>query len=68
MIELYSDIRKEVRDTADMIWKLCLTKNSPLASAKYLNTMLNYYKNVYTKEEVDFLQFYFELQMEMMKK
>ena len=35
--------------------------------ANFLNNATNYYKNTFTEEEIDFLQFYFHTRMEMMK-
>jgi hypothetical protein len=39
----------------------------PVKAANFLSEMLGYYKVLYTAEEVEFLQFYLNMQMEMMK-
>ena len=67
MIEIYTDIKPEVKQTAEMIWKLALTKKDAFQTADYLNTMIKYYESIYNEEEIEFLQFYFKTQMEMMK-
>ena len=68
MIEIYSDIRDEVKKMAQIIWQFSLQQRNPLESAKFLDTMIHYYSKLYTQEEIEFLQFYFQTQMEMMKK
>lgn len=67
MTELFNNIRQEVKDTAAGVWKLTIAQNTPTEAAKLLNTIVEYYKLIWTQEEVEFLQFYFRMQMEMMK-
>ena len=67
MTELFSHIRQEVKDTAEGAWNLTITQNSPVEAAELLNTIVEYYKLIWTEEEVEFLQFYFRMKMEMMK-
>lgn len=67
MIELYRNINEEVRKDAEVIWKMALSFKDPKESAKYLNDSVALYRNTHTEEEVDFLDFYFQMQMEMMK-
>jgi len=43
-------------------------KNNPVEAADFLNEVTNYYREVGTPEEVEFLQFYFNMRMEMMNK
>ena len=68
MTELYKDIRNEVRSTAETSWKIALAQHNPMEAANFLNNVINYYRHFYTEEEIEFLQFYFNMQMEMMKK
>jgi hypothetical protein len=42
--------------------------DNPIDMAKFLNAVTNYYMVTGTQEEVDFLRFYFNIQMEMMNK
>ena len=68
MLELFSHIRQEVKDVAEGAWHLAISQNTPDKAAELLSTVVEYYKVIWTKEEVDFLQFYFQMQMEMMNK
>ncbi len=67
MTELFNNIRQEVKNTAASVWKLTIAQNTPTEAAKLLNTIVEYYKLIWTQEEVEFLQFYFQMQMEMIK-
>ena len=68
MIELFSHIRQEVKDTAEGAWNLTIAQNTPAQAAELLNSVVEYYKLLWTEEEVEFLQFYFKMKMmEMMK-
>jgi hypothetical protein len=39
----------------------------PAKAADFLDTVTNYYNTIGTQEEVEFLRFYFNMQMELMK-
>ena len=67
MLELFEHIRPEVKKVAEGAWKLTISQHTPQEAAELLNTITNYYKLIWTQEEVEFLQFYFKMQMEMMK-
>lgn len=67
MTEIFENIRQEVKETARIAWNLAVKYTDPSKAAEFLNTVTNYYKNLYTEEEIEFLQFYFKMQMEMMK-
>ena len=67
MTELYSHIRQEVKDIAEGAWDLAIAQHTPAEAAELLNTVVEYHKLIYTQEEVEFLQFYFNMQMEMIK-
>lgn len=67
MTEIYSNVRDEVKTVAELSWKIAMALNNPLEAANFLNNVTNFYRNSYTEEEIEFLQFYFNVQMEMMK-
>jgi len=46
---------------------MALKLNDSLIAAKFLNNATNYYSNIYTEKEIEFLRFYFNMQLEMMK-
>mgnify|MGYP006896848455 CR=1 FL=1 len=68
MTELFANISDDVRQKADIIWKITLAQPHPLLAAKFLNYVTEYYRHKWTEEEVEFLQFYIQTQMEMMNK
>lgn len=65
MTEIYADISENVKSLAEATWSLVSTMTSPVAAAEFLNNVVEQAKLQYTEEEVEFLQFYFKLQMEM---
>jgi len=67
MIELFPNIRDEVKEIAEAAWRLAYAQKDPIKAADFLNNTTNYYRNIYTDEEIEFLQFYFNMKMEMMK-
>ena len=67
MTELFPNVRDEVKEVADMAWRLALSQRNPVEAADFLTNTTNYYKHIYTEEEIEFLQFYFNMKMEMMK-
>ena len=67
MQEIFNNIKDEVKEVAEIAWKLALMQKDPMKAAKFLNTVTEYYKNLYSEEEIEFLQFYFQMKMEMMK-
>jgi len=68
MKELFPYINDNVKDAAKMIWNLALSYSNPEKSAHVLIKMTDYFKNFFNRDEIEFLQFYFNTQMEMMKK
>ena len=64
MTELFPDISQKVRDNAEIAWRLAQTFHNPISAAKFLN---DYTEAAPTDEEKDFLEFYFNLQLELMK-
>lgn len=67
MTEIYANIRDDVKRIGEFAWKVALAQNNPASAAAFLDNVTNYYKHYYTEEEIEFLQFYFHTQMEMMK-
>lgn len=68
MIEIFADISDDVKQKAEIMWKMALSQPNPVKAAELLNILTEYYRKRWTEEEVDFLQFYFQTQMEMNKK
>ena len=67
MTEIYANVRDDVKRIGDFAWKVALAQNNPADAAAFLDNVTNYYRHYYTEEEIEFLQFYFHTQMEMMK-
>ena len=67
MTELFKDITVPTKDLAAAIWDLAYSQKSPVDAANVLNNATEYYRNILTDEEIEFLQFYFNIQMEMIK-
>ena len=67
MVEIFTDISDDIKSKADIIWRIALVQPTPLAAAKFLNAVTEYYRTRWTEEEVDFLQFYLQMKMEMVK-
>lgn len=67
MTELFKNISDKVRDTAKTAWEIACAQKNPITAADFLNSVTELYRNYYTEEEIEFLQFYFQTQMEMMK-
>lgn len=65
MTELFADIRQEVRNTSEIIWNLASQITDPVTAANFLNNTIGYYSNLYTEEEMEFLQFALQTKMEM---
>lgn len=66
MTELYPNISEEFRKVAETAWNVALAQKTPNDAANFLNNVTNYYGNL-NEEEAEFLQFYFNTRMEMMK-
>ena len=67
MTEIFTDIDQNVKDMAEGAWVLVRSRKDPLEAAKLLNTVVEYAERALTEEEVEFLQFYFNMKLEMMK-
>lgn len=67
MVELFSDINESLKYEAAAIWGIASKIKDARKAAKYLNDSIALYRDTHTEEEVDFLDFYFQMQMEMVK-
>ena len=67
MTELFSEISQDVKDTAEIAWRLAVSQTNPVSAADFLNNITEYYRQIYSEEEIEFLQFYFRMKLEMMK-
>ena len=62
---MFSNISNEIKGAADAAWQLAMAKRNPVEAAEFLNNVTNYYRNLnYSSEEIEFLQFYFNMKME----
>ena len=68
MTELFTNISQEKKDLAASAWDIAIAQNTPAEAAEVLNNIVEYYRLMWTEEEIEFLQFYFNMQMEAKKK
>ena len=66
MIELWENINDKTKEYAEQAWTLAIAMLNPADAANFLNDITNNY--IGTQKEVDFLRFYFNMKMEMIKK
>ena len=67
MIELFTNVSDEAKEIAELSWQIASIQKNPLEAANFLANATLYYSNILTEEEVDFLRFYFNMKLEMMK-
>lgn len=67
MQEIFKGVRDEVKETASSAWRLATMQSDPIKAAEFLDNVTRYYSNSFSEEEIEFLQFYFNMKMEMMK-
>lgn len=67
MTEIFQNVSDEAKEIAELSWRVANIQKNPLEAANFLANVTSYYSNILTEEEVEFLQFYFKMQMEMMK-
>ena len=67
MTEIFTNISDEVKEIGRQAWNIVLMQEHPDNAAEFLNNIIEYYTNILSEEEIEFLQFYFQMQMEMMK-
>ena len=66
MTELFPNISQLIRDYATLVWEQA-KQLSPNNAAKLINAAIEEFDKEGLENEADFLRFYFNLQMEMMK-
>ena len=66
MTEIFQNVSDEAKEIAELSWRVASIQKTPLEAANFLANVTSYYSNILTEEEVEFLQFYFKMQMEMM--
>ena len=66
MIELFSDISQTIEDFAILTWEAAL-QMTPDNATKLLSSTTEAFEKEGLVDDADFLRFYFNLQMEMMK-
>ena len=66
MTELFPDISQYIKDYAAIIWDTAKSM-TPENATELLNGSTAAFEKEGLEEEADFLRFYFNLQMEMMK-
>ena len=67
MTEIFTEIKPEVKEMAETIWNIATVLDNPVLAANFLNDATNYCKTIFNEQEIDFLHFYFNMQMEMMQ-
>ena len=67
MQEIFENVSDNTKEIADMAWRLAMSQRNPIEAADFLNNVTNYYDKILTEEEVNFLRFYFNMKMELMK-
>jgi len=67
MQEIFENVGDKTKEIAEISWRLAMSQNNPIEAAEFLNNITNYYDKILTEEEVNFLRFYFNMKMELMK-
>lgn len=67
MTEIFTNVSNEAKEIAELSWRVANIQKNPLEAANFLANVTSYYSNILTEEEVDFLRFYFNMKLEMMK-
>ena len=67
MQEIFENVSNEVKEIAEVAWRLAMAQKSPIEASNFLNNVTNYYDKLLNEEEIEFLRFYFNMKMEMIK-
>ena len=67
MQEIFENISDNVKEIAETAWRLAMSQKNPVSAASFLNEVVGYYSNLLDEEEIEFLRFYFNMKMELMK-
>lgn len=68
MTEIFTNISDNTKELANNIWTIASLQKNPVKAANFLNDTVNYLKNFNTEDEINFLQFYFNMKMEELKR
>ena len=52
MQEIFNNIRSEVKDVAETAWQLAVVQNDAIKAAHFLNTVTEYYRNLYSDKYI----------------
>lgn len=64
MTEIFTNINQNTKELAEVLWMIAQAQPTPIAALNYINSNLNYCRNFLSNEEMDFLEFYFNMKME----
>jgi hypothetical protein len=67
MQEIFENVSDKVKEIAEIAWRLAMAQHNPMGAAEFLDNVTNYYDKLLNEEEIEFLRFYFNMKMEMMK-
>lgn len=67
MQEIFKDVSQQTKEIADLAWRIATVQPDPIAAANFLDMVTNYYDKILSENEIEFLRFYFNMKMEMMK-
>lgn len=68
MTELFKDISDEMKGIAETAWIIAMNKKTPMEAVQFLSDIVEYHKTLMRpQKDIDFLNFYFIMKMEMMK-
>ena len=62
MQEIFNNISDEVKNVARTTWNIALTQPNPILAAEFLKSAADEYSKIYSEEEMQFFDFYFNLQ------
>ena len=64
MTELFTNVSDEIKQAAEVGWTIAMGQSNPADAAEFLNNLTEYYRTLMRpQEEIDFLQFYFNMKM-----
>lgn len=66
MQEIFENIDEETKKLAETYWNMIFSYD-PLQAAKFLDHVIREYEAADAQEIADFLRFYFNMKLEMMK-
>lgn len=62
MQEIFNNISDEVKNVARTTWNIALTRPNPILAAEFLKSVTDEYSKIYSEEEMQFFDFYFNMQ------